>query len=289
MDKINPQHIQRFIIELSEGERSDKYRKGKLAPKTIRNYIALISSIYEHAIRMQITSTNPCRVVTLPKSTYEEREIYSLEETQQILELLHQEDEKDFRFAVYFTLAVFTGFRRGELLGLEFRDIDFERHLISIKRTSNYTKEKGVFTDTPKTRTSYRTLKLPPEIIDLLCRYKAHQAEYAKNTGDKWINNDRLFTKWSGEPMFPNTPSLFFGRFCKRHGLRYLNIHSFRHFNASLQINAGIDVKTLQSNMGHSVASTTLNLYCHAFQAAQAASMEIITGIIGIPRAMQTF
>jgi integrase len=266
MDKINPRDIQRFILDLSEGGRGDKYRKGKLAPKTVKNYVAFISTVYEHAIKMQVVSTNPCRVVTLPKSDNEEREIYSLEGTQQILELLHQEDAKNFHFTVYFTLAVYTGFRRGELLGLEFKDIDFNRQIVSVRRTSNYTKEKGVFTDTPKTRTSYRALKLPPEIMDLLSRYKANREDYARNVGDKWVDTDRLFTMWSGEPMFPNTPSLFFGRFCKRHGIKYLNIHSFRHLNASIQINAGVDVKAVQTSLGHSTATTTVNTqYGHTF------------------------
>jgi integrase len=286
LDKVTPRHIQQFINDLSTGERRDKYKKGKLAAKTIKNYIAFISTIYAHAIKMQVVSFNPCSTVTLPKDEIKEREIYSVEEVQRILELLYQEELKNFQFMVYFTLAIYTGFRRGELLGLEFKDIDTERQIISVKRTSNYAKGKGIYTDTPKTRTSYRTLKLPQVIIDLIMRYKTHQAEYAESIGDQWHETDRLFTQWNGKPMFTNTPSLFLGRFCERHGIRYLNIHSIRHFNASVQINAKIDVKTVSMNLGHSLASTTLNLYCHAFQAAQAASMDAIAGVIGIP-AMQ--
>jgi integrase len=283
MDKITSRDIQKVVLELSGGERHDRYKQGNLAPKTIKNYIAFISTIYEHAIKMQVASHNPCKAVTLPKAKSTEREIYSPEEMQIILELLHQEDEKDFHFILYFTLAVFTGFRRGELLGLEWRDICFDRNLITINRTSNYTRDKGIFTDTPKTKTSYRTIVIHHQLMDFLAQYKVRQAEYAESLGDKWETTDRLFTQWDGKPMFPNSPSLYFERFCKRHGLRYLNLHSCRHFTASALINARLDVKTVQSYLGHSTPTTTLGIYCHEFNVVQAMAMGAIASVIAFP------
>ena len=293
LDKISPRDIQRFINDMSEGE-YNKRTKGKLSAKSIKNHIAFISSIYEHAIRMQVISHNPCKAVTLPKANKQDIEIYSVEETQKILGLLFQEDVKNFHYAVYFILAVFTGFRRGELLGLEFKDIDFDRQIITLNRTSLYTKKKGVYADTPKTHTSYRALKLPAEIITILSDYKAHQQAYIESVGDKWVtkikglndemvDNDRLFTTWNGRPMYQSTPSKYFKKFCERHGITYRKNHSLRHFNASVQINAGVDVKTVSMNLGHSQASTTLNIYCKVFQSAQAASMDKIVDVIGIP------
>ena len=295
MDKITPRDIQRFILDMSEGERYDKYKKGKLAPKTIKNHVALISTIYEDAIKMQVVSHNPCRAVTFPKPSNAEREIYTLEETHSILELLHNhEPEKHLDFIVYFTLSIFTGFRRGELLGLEWRNFDFSKQTVSVNRTSNYTNGLGIFTDTPKTRTSYRTLKMPVELIDLLHRYRDYQAEYKASIGSKWVtqieglddkmvDNDRLFTQWQGSPMHSNAPSLYFERFCKKHGLRYLSGHSIRHLHASANMTAGVDVKTLQMIMGHSSANTTLGIYCHAFQSAQAAAMDKFNTVISFP------
>ena len=296
MDKITSRDIQKFVLELSEGQRGDRYKTGKLAPKTVRNYVALISTIYEHAIRMQDVAHNPCRAVTLPKTEGGERRIYSIEETRRILELLHREDAEYLHYVVYFTLAIFTGFRRGELLGLEWKDFDFDRQTVTVSRTSNYTNERGIFTDTPKTRGSYRTLKLPAEIMSFVADYKSRQAAYIETLGDKWVKSiegiggvmvepDRLFTKWNGEPMFPNSPSLFFKRFCKKHGIDFLCGHSLRHLHASIEINAGVDVKTLQMIMGHSAATTTLQIYCHAFQAAQAAAMDRFSTVISMPTA----
>jgi integrase len=125
LDKITPRHIQKFIKDLETGERFDKYRKGALSAKTIKNHIAFISSVFEYARKMQVLSFNPCGSVILPKDRAEEQqqEIYTVEETQNILELLCKEEKKNFHYTVYFLLAVYTGFRRGELLGL-----GMERH-----------------------------------------------------------------------------------------------------------------------------------------------------------------
>jgi integrase len=289
MDKITSRDIQRFILDLC-----DCY---ELSPKSVRNYVALVSTVFEHAVKMQIISNNPCRAVTLPKLKERKQEIYSIEETQRILELLHQEDEnKYFDFMLYFTLSIFTGFRRGELLGLEFLDFGYERSTVTINRTSLYSPDIGVYTDIPKTKMSFRTLKLPAEIMSLLSRYKAHKQEQAKSVGNKWnnqiegmdgklIDNDRLFTTWDGSPMFITSPSWFFQCFCERHEIRYLTGHSLRHLHASIEINAGTDVKTLQVIMGHSTANTTLGIYCHAFSAAQAAAMDRFSSVIPFPTA----
>jgi integrase len=270
MSKITPRQIQAFIGGMSMGERNDHYKKGKLSAKTIKNHVAFISGIFEHAIKMQLVSVNPCKAATLPKDDSEEKEIYSLEEAQQILSLLFQEEKKNLHYILYFALAVYSGFRRGELLGLCHSDFDYERQTVSLKRASAYTPEKGIFTDTLKTRNSYRTLKMPAKVFELLARYKQQQSEYAASIGSQWVrqisglhdkivDNDRLFTQWNGLPMHPNAPALFFGRFCKRHGIRYINCHGLRHFNISTQIFAGIDVKTVSMNAGHSNPNVTVN------------------------------
>jgi integrase len=283
MNKITPRDIQKFILEMHEGSRLDRYKNGNLSAKTIKNHVALISTIFEHAIKMQVVTFNPCKAVTLPKDTAKEREVYSIEEVKEILLALHQEDNKNLQFVTYFTLAIFTGFRRGELLGLEWQDFNFNRNTISVHRTSNYTVKKGVFVDTPKTKTSYRTLKLPPEIMAFMEMYRQYQQEYIESIGDKWVGDNRLFVKWNGEPMFPNSPSLYFERFCKRHGFRYLPGHSLRHFNATAMIYAGVDIKAVQISLGHSTAQTTLTCYVHAFQASQAQAMDKIVGVLGLP------
>jgi integrase len=271
LDKVTPRHIQSFILELNEAG---------LAPKTIKNYVYLISSIYNYAVKMQQISFNPCENVTIPRQEQKDKEIYTPEETQEFLNLLSMADGKDLKFAIFFTLAIFTGFRRGEVLGLEWKDINEETRIISVNRASYWTKERGTYTDTPKTRTSRRSVKVPEEVIAFLKCFREYQNKQKSKLGDKWVEHDRLFTGWNGFPMNPNSPNAWFKKYSTKHGLKYVNVHSWRHFNASILIFNRIDLETIKSHLGHSTALTTLSIYSHEINAAKAAASEAITSVI---------
>ena len=219
-------------------------------------------------------SDNPCRRVRVPKGESQEKEIYTIQEIEQIFKTLENEPLK---YRLYIMLAVYSGFRRSEMLGLEWKDIDFANNIITVKRTSQYTKAKGIYTDTTKTKRSKRTIKFPQLIMDLLKEFRIEQLGEAERIGSKWIDNDRLFVKWNGEPMNPQTPYGWFREFCKNNGFRFCDIHSLRHLHASLLINAGIDVVAVSGDMGHSVVGTTLNLYSHMFQEARIRNCDAIT------------
>lgn len=278
MDKVTPRHIQKLINNLSEDGMNQKTGK-KLSPSSIRRIVAFISGVFEYAVKMGTVKENPCRRVILPENKPAERDCYTLEEMQHFLDLLQNEPLK---YQAFFVLAVYGGFRRGELLGLEWKDIDFETGVVNIRRTSLYTKEKGIFTDTPKTKGSMRSLKLPLEVVDLLKRYRSEQSREVFSVGDQWHYTDRLFTMWNGEPLAPDTPARWLKHFCTRNGLRPVNVHSFRHFNASVLITSGIDARTVSASLGHSNTSTTLNIYAHTFAEAQAKASEAISSALNM-------
>lgn len=278
MDKITTRHVQKFINNLSENGINQKTGKG-LAPKTILHYRCFISGIFEYAVRMKMIRDNPCRGVILPQVDHKEHDCYTLEEMQHFLDLLQNEPLK---YQAFFVLAVYGGFRRGELLGLEWKDIDFETGVVNIRRTSLYTKEKGIFTDTPKTKGSMRSVKMPPEVISILKRHRSDQSKEIFKLGDQWHYTDRLFTRWNGEPMDTETPYNWLKKFCNRNDMRFLGIHSFRHFNASVLITSGIDARTVSASLGHSNTSTTLNIYAHTFAEAQAKASEAISSALNM-------
>lgn len=165
-----------------------------------------------------------------------------------------------------------------ELLGLEWKDVDFKSSIISIRRTSNYTAERGIYTDTTKTKRSQRTLKISQFIMDILKQLREEQDEQALKYGDKWVESDRLFVKWNGEPMNNQTPYGWLKEFCEKNELPFYGIHSFRHFAASALISAGLDVTTMSGALGHSNSTTTLNVYSHQFNTAQARVSEAMDG-----------
>ena len=279
LDKLTTRHIQKFILELCDAEREDGRNRngGRLSTKTIKLYKSMISTICDYAVKMQMISTNPCKNVTIPKVVTPEKDYYSIEEAQHLMELFNQESEENYKYVCFFILAIYTGFRLGELLGLEWKDVNFETNVITVNRTCLYSKAKGgLYTETPKTKQSMRSLKVPQGVIDMLKRWYDLQDKQRKKVGSKWIETDRIFTKWNGLTLDRTAPGYYYKRFCERTGIRYVSTHSMRHLNASLLINAGIDVKTVQSCLGHSTATTTLQIYSHTFQSAQAAAMNAV-------------
>ena len=282
MDKITTRTLQKFVSELVKADKLNCKGEaiGRLAPKTVRNHIAFISTVFDYALKQGMVRDNPCKNVTLPSDPEKDRSIYTLEEVQKMLDLFKSESEANYKFTVFFTLAVFTGLRRGELLGLEWKDIDWEHQLLKVVRTSEWTKELGIYTDTPKTKSSRRMLKLPADLLAELRRYREWQNAYKAKLGSKWVECDRLFTKINGEPMGIRSPYKYFEKFCARTGMRFVSIHSFRHFNASALIMNGVDVKTVQACLGHNDVNTTLSIYAHSFQEAQARAMICVADYI---------
>ncbi|MCM1023961.1 MAG: site-specific integrase [Prevotella sp.] len=274
LDKITGRHVQKFINDLALNGKNLK-NGNPLARKTVVHHLNFISDVLNYAVKMGMISENPCRNVTIPKGEAKEKEIYTVEELAQIFELLDEEDVP-VKYRVFFKLAVYSGFRRGEMLGLEWKDINWENNLISVRRTSNYTAEQGTYTDTTKTKKSKRTLRFPDHVMNMLRELKAVQDEERKTLCNKWVETDRLFTQWNGKPMGNNTPYYWFRKFCKRNNLRFCDLHSLRHAHASILINAGVDVATVSADLGHSNPNTTLGKYTHEFQEAQARTSNII-------------
>ena len=274
IDKITARQLQGFVNSLAKEGANEKTGK-PLAPKTIRHNLSFISDVFSYAVKMGLVSDNPCSKVTIPKGEVKEKQIYTQEEMALLLTRINSEPTK---YRAFFFLIAYSGFRRSDMLGLEWKDIDFEHCIISVNRTSNYTAERGTYTDTTKTKRSKRVLKISPYIMDILRELKAEQDDEALRLGDKWIDTDRLFVKWDGKPMNNQTPYGWLKEFCEKNELPFYGIHSFRHFAASALISAGLDVTTVSGALGHSNSGTTLNVYSHMFQTAQARVAEAMDG-----------
>lgn len=284
LDKITVRDIQKFITDMLTNGRN--LNNGKpLSRKTAVHHLSFISDVFSYAVRMGMLCDNPCRRVFVPKQEQEEKQIYTIEQVKILYENLKSEPMK---YQVYLLLSIYSGYRRSEMLGLEWKDIDFEHDLIHVRRTSQYTSEKGIYTDTTKTRKSKRVSKMPASIMNLLRQFKADQNEEARRLGTKWEDYDRLFTKWNGAPMNPQTPFEWLKGYCERIGIPFRNIHSLRHLHASLLIFEGVDVVAVSEDMGHSVVGTTLNLYSHMFQEAKARNCDAISNALSFTNEANT-
>ena len=130
-------------------------------------------------------------------------------------------------------------------------DIDFDHCIIHINRVSLYTKDRGIFTSVPKTNKSRRTNKLPGYVFSVLHRLRTEQLEQRLSMGDQWVESGRVFIATNGPPILPSLPYQWLQRFCRDHDFPFYGIHTFRHLNASLLINEGIDVRTVSVPLGH--------------------------------------
>lgn len=248
-----------------------------LSPKTIQHYHRVISSIFSTAVQWQILFSNPCERVKPPKSPNKEAHYLDEVQTQKVIELLSKEELK-YRTAII--LLIYSGFRRGELCGLEWPDIDFKNEIIHVKRASQYLPQKGIFEKSPKNKNSLRTIKLPSDIFSLLTEYKKWQNIQRLKCGDLWLNSNRLFTQWNGKPINPDTFTKWFHKFIIKNSLPLVSIHSLRHTNATLLISGGVNIRTVADMLGHAQASTTSNIYSHSIKSASAAASEILSDIL---------
>ncbi|MBO5340521.1 MAG: site-specific integrase [Oscillospiraceae bacterium] len=272
LDRITPRQIKAFIAKMGKPG-ANMRTQAPLSPKTQRNYLSLLSSIFSYAVDMELIQDNPCTNVRPPKMDKSQKKWYTSDEAVQLLDSL---ESAPLKYRAFFTLAIFCGYRREEMLGFEWSDIDFANRLISVNRASLYTKERGTYTDVPKTEGSKRILKQPQIVFDVLRKLRSEQLEMRLSTGDQWKGSDRLFTTADGAPMHPNTPYAWLKKHCKANGLRFLGVHAFRHLNAALLINEGADAQTVAANLGHSQVSTTLNIYAYEFAESKAAASQAV-------------
>lgn len=277
LDKITTREIQKFINSLAK-EGVNEHTGKPLSKKTMVHYLSFISTILDYAIKMDMLNDNPCRRVTIPKGSKKKRHILTMDETQHFFKLL--DNHAPLKWKAFFVLIIYSGMRRGEMLGLEWHDIDFATGMIHIERTSNYTKARGIYTDTPKTESSVRYIKVPMNVIVVLKEYRLWQNGERERLGSKWETTDRLFTKWNGSPMNLQSPYGWLKEFCEEHDFPFYGIHQFRHLHTSLLIGAGIDPTTVSGVLGHAQVSTTLNLYSHMFRENQVRACEAVANAL---------
>lgn len=278
VDVLNYRHIQKFITSLAQ-KGVNKHTGGGLSQKTQKHYVTFISDVLNYARTCGLVTDNPCTRVKTVKTDKKEKEIYSLDELKTLLMRINE--KADLQHRVMFNLLAYCGMRRGELMGLEFKDIDFKNNTLEIVRTSNYQNgETGIYTSTPKTKSSVRELYLQPHLTELIRQWYDEQQENAEKCGDLWAYSDRLFINWRGEPMRPYYPYKWLKDFCEKENLPFKGLHSFRHTVATESIVNGVDVSTVSAILGHSSVSTTLNVYTHAVKKAKAKAANVMAGLI---------
>ena len=270
INKIRPTDIMKFYDLLEKdtqlvrkkGNNGSKTKK-PLSGKTILEHHRLLRAMLHRAVYWQLIVSNPAERVQPPRAKKPKRRSYDDEQTKILLENLEKLTVEDTKYKVAIILTIFTGVRLGELMGLEWQDVDFRNGIISINRSSQYLSDMGVFTKVPKTESSIREIAIPEFIISLLEEYKLWYEEQKSLYGELWMNSDRLFVQADGKPMHPSSISKWFVKYVGTIGLPVINFHGLRHTNASLLVAQNIDIAVISARLGHAQISTTLDFYVH--------------------------
>lgn len=270
LEKIKPTDLMNLYDMLENDTQIKRISKNNgqrtlkpLSPKTILEHHRLISAMLHKAVYWQLIPYNPADRVQPPRAPKAQRKFYDDEQCRVLLKGLNELKDSEIKYKVAIILTVFTGVRLGELMGLDWENIDFKNKEISVNKSSQYLASTGVYTKTPKTPSSYRHISIPDSVIEILEEYKLWYNDQKDLCGEFWEESNRLFVQDNGKPMHPDTVSKRFVKFVQKIGLPYLNFHGIRHTNATLLISQNVDVAVVAARLGHAQISTTFNFYVH--------------------------
>ncbi len=238
--------------------------KGGLSPRTVAYVHATIRKALGDAVRWQLVPRNVAEQATPPRQRSREMRTWSASELRAFLS--HVEGD---RLHGAYVLAGTTGLRRGELLGLRWRDLGLEAGRLSVIQSLvvvGYT----VTVSTPKTAKGRRSVALDPATIAALRAYRARVLEERLAVGLGTPRDDEfVFTEVDGSPIHPGQFSDRFDRLVKSAGLPRIRLHDLRHTHATLALQAGVHPKVVSERLGHATVSITLDTYSHAIPAME--------------------
>lgn len=279
---LRPAHVQQFIQYLSGDVKQKKdgtpdTDNPKLSQATIRRKLTVLQSILKQAVKLDIIPTNPANAekLTLQKVVAPKIEIFTKQEASEMLTCLENEE---LQFQVLVQLAIMTGARCGELVGLKFTDIDFDSGKITIERSAYKIAGQPIAVKPPKDY-EIRTISVNSYCIELIRLLQAEKLRQSQELGSQWHNENWLFTQWNGEIMNPQTPTKQFAKFLKRYGLKHRKFHCLRHTSATLLLYGGVNLKQVQERLGHGDISTT-NKYLHCIAEADAEAVNILQDML---------
>lgn len=274
LDTIKPLHIVDFLEKLGkDGGRGDN-KGGGLSSGTIQMNHRILKNIFKRAVDWKVIKQNPVASVQKPKVVYKEIVPYDEQEVHQMLQALQKEP---YHWRIMITLALTTGMRRSELLGLEWRHIDWKNSLIDVSQSLILSLKGEIIVKEPKTKNSKRKVALPPSVLEELRDYYSYRVKERDKLGDAWNENIEqhfIFCHANGTPYHHERPYLWFRQFIKKNGFRYIRFHDLRHTSATLLINQGVHAKIISERLGHGSINTTMNIYGHALRSADQAAAD---------------
>ena len=256
LDALNAHAVQHFYNELAKPSKPDA---APLSAKSIKNIHGVLHKALKQSVLIGYLRTNPTEACILPRII--RKEMHPLEEDQVAVFL---REVQGHPHEYLYKIALFTGLREGEVLGLMWDCVDFEKGTLLINKQLRRSQRKGgTYYFSPPKNNKSRTITPAPYVMKLLQAQKVQQARQRLMAGPAWEDSGLVFTNEFGRYISYRAIFDCFKRIVKRIGLPDARIHDLRHTYAVNCIRAGDDIKTVQSNLGHATAAFTLDVYGH--------------------------
>jgi integrase len=260
LQKLAPEHIEAFYTHK---------RDEGISAGTVHLMHSVLHKALEQAVQRGRIPRNVCDFVSPPRIPKHEVQALTPEQAHKLLEAAN-----GHRIEALLTLALVTGMRRGELLGLRWQDIDFENKSVHIRRTLSYITGYGFKESEPKTASSRRKIMLPQFVLDVLKQHRAQQLQERLRLGDAWQDRGLVFCNTRGGFLRPMGLHDMFEKLLVHAGLPHMRFHDLRHSAATILLSMGVPAKVVQELLGHSTIRMTMDTYSHVLPAMQQDAME---------------
>ncbi|NQT73585.1 MAG: site-specific integrase [Chloroflexi bacterium] len=265
--KLTPHHV----------EELHSYMAGEgLSARSVQYAHRVLSQALKHAVRMEMLGRNVCDVVDVPSIRRKEMRVMDTDEVQTFLNVTQESP----LWPVFF-LAIYTGLRKGELLGLRWRDVDLSKATISVNQTAIRIKGNGVVISEPKTAYSRRMISLPASATRLLIDLKLKRKSECESHNLEWDESSLVLCNSVGEPLSPDTVTHTFSRALESAGLPHMRFHDLRHTHATLMLKEGVHPKVVSERLGHASINITLDIYSHVLPGMQEMAAEAFEQALG--------
>lgn len=249
LSKITTEDIDAFYNLKIDEDYSSSY---------IRKMHQVLNQAFNQAVKWKRIKYNPVNDADPPAVKKEEMKIWSYNEINMFLK--HCEGERHY---LTFFLAIYTGMRRGEILGLKWGDIDLENKTIHVKRSLAYIPIKGYVLTSTKTRSSNRIIPISDLVVNELIKYRKQQEIYKEQLGKQYQDEDFVICTETGSKQDPRNVLRALKRLITTSGVTKIRFHDFRHTHATILISSGVDVVKVSKRLGHANAKITLETYAH--------------------------
>lgn len=270
VQQLNTLAVQSWVNGLKVSPVSGK----PMAAATIKHAYHVLKGAMDKAVLAGIIYRSPCSGIMLPKGQKKAAVVYN---EQQIKDLIKAAKGTDMELVIDMELCM--GLRRGELLGLQWCDIDWENNQISIVRNRVVVNGKSLVKE-PKTETSIRTIDVPAMLMKKLRVHRGKCIENRMRMGSNYMVTDYIIVHEDGKPIYPEYLSQMLTKLQERSGLPKCRFHDLRHLCASIMLLQGVNVKVAQERLGHKDISTTMNIYSHVLPSSARDAAEKIGQLV---------